>query len=166
MNQFEMKDELGRQLFIKQFASRFKCIVATALTAKHDLNLTGLTDCTYANEIKVRKDASTDHNSSTIIEDSKVQYFKEIMKHDKKRTCLYTVFFTDDGVVITYNITARIREAEVASNRWKFASYYKKCQNNNTGNSYTIPKAVHDLTYTPAYGDRKNKYEIIENNCN
>lgn len=162
MNTYEMKDLLGRNLFIKNFSTRFKCIVATDSMCKHDLNMTGTTTATYANEIKIRKNSSTEYRS-TILEEEKVQHFKDLMARDKRRICLYTVFFSD-GIVITYNITARIEEAKDPSYRWKFTPHKKNCRNNNTGNSYTIPKAVYDLEYNVSYGDRKNKYEISENN--
>lgn len=169
MTQYEMKDELGRNLFIKLLGKKFVAIQRTSAECSHDINATGKTingiwndGQRYSVEIKIRKNTSTEYRS-TILEQHKVKHFEEILRKEPHRTCYYAVFFSD-GVMHLYDISKRIIEAREACYRWKFTPHKKNCRNNNTGNSYLIPKAVYDLEFNYGdYGDRKYNYEITEN---
>ena len=159
MNQFQLKDLKGRNLFFNTYPNSFTKVVAMADDySQHDLEATGQTAQVYAIEIKVRKNSSEDYNSTTLLELHKLEHFQSILKNEPSRICLYSVFF-NNGICITYNISERIKEALQPGQRWKLNTYQQKFQNNDTNSSEQKVKNVLDLKFNPTtYGDRKKKY--------
>jgi len=161
MNQFQTKDELGRNLFLEAYPTNFSCVQKMPDMCQHDLEATGTTangGTRYSIEIKVRNNSSTDYNSTTLIQEDKLEHFKSILASEPSRVLIYAVFFSDN-VVQLYNIGARIREAQEPGKSWMLNTYQQKFQSNDTSSSYQKLKDVLDLSFNSnLYNDTKKIY--------
>lgn len=89
MNEFEKSDNLGRNQFCKDF-NKYYHIKETDQYAHTDLSLTACsTQKTYSVEIKVRTYCVEELTGSTMIEKTKVDYFKQLNRENCNQCLLY-----------------------------------------------------------------------------
>jgi hypothetical protein len=95
------------------------------------------------------------YSGSTIIEMTKVDFFKTIIEEDPEAQCLYVSYYSGGEDFISFNITNRLLAGDDI-----LQPHILMCQKSEFGSRVKVPKMVVDLGFSNKYGDKM----VINNN--
>ncbi len=107
MNQFQSDDQIGREMFKKEFGKYYH-MQDTNDYDHTDIMLTACTNgCRYNAEIKKRNYFIEDLSGSTMLEKTKLDYYRQQYRQECTRCLTYFNYYSN-GSWISFDMTGRI----------------------------------------------------------
>ena len=160
MNKFEIMDNVGRKMFINHFNKYIKYVELTEEFCQHDINITGNTGIRSYVEIKTcgKQKLIEDYSGSTIINQSKLNHFRQVLADQPARQCLFARYYTDG--IILFDISSRIRLNEQLDKRSIHVGVNTVYDNNQTKKDVDIAY----LSCNKKFNDKIYRYVNKNNN--
>lgn len=160
MDRFDKLDQKGRKMFEKHFIKYIKHIVGTDKFCHHDVDITGKTGSVSSIEIKTCIDDKfiEDYTGRTIINQMKVNHFREMLIQEPHRKLLFARYFTDGLILLDISKRIEINAGDL-NIRSLAIGYNTVYDNNETKKDYDIAYLVYNSSYDKIY-----KYKRINDN--